>query len=277
MGVWLLVFEKRRMCGAIAIVAGIAWFLIATQVIIPAFRPAGVEATLRYAYLGDSVLDIARNLFLKPQLVLGRVFSPATLEYLLLLVAPLLWGLSLQNLTPLIPALPMLVINILSESPTQRDLVHQYSLPILPFLLLTVIATFAVNKFWLKRRWVILLCSLVAFLALAKYGYFGSLYLKSLDTWSATSEAVSQVQAKGSVLTTHNVVPHLTHRSQIRFTLANEPLPDLTQFHYVLLDTRHPGWMSNTEFANRLVNLLRQDSRFQLGYQRNDVYLFAQK
>jgi hypothetical protein len=33
MGIWLLVFEKKHWCGAIAIFAGISWFLISTQVI----------------------------------------------------------------------------------------------------------------------------------------------------------------------------------------------------------------------------------------------------
>ncbi len=146
MGVWLLVFEKKRVCGAIALFSGIAWFLIATQVVIPAFRPAGVEAALRYAYLGNSVLDIAKNLFLKPQLVLSRIVSLTTLEYLLILVAPLLWGVIPRYLSPLIAALPTLVMNILSDSAAQRDLVHQYSLPILPFLMLTVIAAFAAKK-----------------------------------------------------------------------------------------------------------------------------------
>lgn len=274
MGVWLFVFEHKRVCGAIALFAGTAWFLIATQVIIPMFRPAGVEATLRYAYLGDSVLEIAQNLFLKPHLVLGRVLSLATLEYVLLLIAPLVWGLSVRYLTPLVAALPVLVINILSESPAQRDLVHQYSLPVLPFLLLAVIAAFAANQTWLKQRWMILLWSLIAFLALAKYGYFGSLYLRSLDNWDATRAAISQVQTKGSVLTTHNIVPHLTHRSQIRFTLANAP-PDLNQYDYVVLNSRHPGWMSTSEFANGLIHQIQRNAQFQLQYQQDDIYLFV--
>lgn len=275
MGFWLLVFEQKRTSGAIALISGVAWFLIATQVIIPTFRPAGVEATLRYAYLGDSVLEIASNLVLKPHLILDRVFSLATLEYGLLLVAPLIWGLSLRHLTPLTAALPMLTMNILSDSPSQRDLVHQYSLPILPFLLLAVISALGAEATWIRKPGVITLWSLIAFLALAKYGYFGSLYLNSLDTWSASRAALSQVKTEGSVLTTHNLVPHLTHRSYIRFTLAGAPPFDLSQFDYILLNLRHPGWMSSVEFATNLVEQLQQNSQFQLRYQQDGVYLFA--
>jgi hypothetical protein len=114
----------------------------------------------------------------------------------------------------------------------------------------------------------------VAFLALAKYGYFGSIYLDSLDTCQATREAIAQVQAKGGVLTTAEIAPHLTHRSLVKFTDANSPPTNLAEFDYVLLNVRHPGWLSNQEFAARLVNQLKSAEEFQLSYQRDDVYLF---
>ena len=109
MGFWLLVCEKRRLCGVIAIVTGVAWFLLATEVIIPSFSGAEAAAVSRYAYLGNSVLEIAQNLLLKPNLVLGKIFSLQSLEYLALLLSPVIWGLSPQHLTPLIPAIPPLV------------------------------------------------------------------------------------------------------------------------------------------------------------------------
>ncbi len=276
MGFWLFIFEQKRLCGAIALIAGILWFFVATQAIIPTFRPDGVEATVRYAYLGHSVLEIARNVVVKPQLVLSRIVSFATAEYLLLLLAPLLWGMHWRYLTPLVAAVPMLLMNILSEAPSQRNLVHQYSLPIVPFLLVTAIAALAANKTWLHRQRSILLWSLIAFLALGKYGFFGSTYLDSLDTWAATRAAVAQIQTQGSVLTTHNIVPHLTHRSSIRFTLADAP-PDLAQFEYVLLNVRHPGWQSTTAFAKSLVNQLDGDRAFQRNYQRDGVYLYRRR
>jgi len=56
MGIWLLVFEKRRLYGAFALIAGTSWFLIASQVIIPFF--SGSEAAaVGYSYLGNSVLE----------------------------------------------------------------------------------------------------------------------------------------------------------------------------------------------------------------------------
>ncbi|GAX42907.1 hypothetical protein NIES4075_39120 [Tolypothrix sp. NIES-4075] len=278
MGFWLLIFEKKRFYGIFALITGISWFLIASQVIIPFFSNHEAAAVGRYTYLGNSVLEIAINLFLKPGLILGRIFSLETLEYLALLVAPVIWGLTPRHLTPLVSAIPVLVINSLSELHVQRDLTQQYSLPVLPFLLLSVISSLAAGKGWLRSRRAIILWTLVAFLALAKYGNFWSMYFRELDTWQATQEAIAQVETKGAVLTTHSIASHLTHRPQLEYIDDQTPLPtDLSQFDYVLLNLRHPGGANNADFAIKLVNQLKDNQLFELSYQHNDVYLFQKK
>ncbi len=277
MGVWLLIFEKRRWCGAIAILTGISWFIISTQLILPAFSGQEAFAVGRYSYLGDSILEIAINLVLKPGLILEKVFSLANLEYLILLTLPIVWGLSLASIKPLIPAIPCIALNLLADYQAQKDLVHQYSLPALPFLILAVIATLAAHQGWLQRPKHIICWSLVAFLCLAKFTHFGSIYLRTLDTWQATREAISQVQTSGGVLTTAAISPHLSHRQLIHFTEASKPPADLKLYDYVLLNVRYPGWGSNQEFANSLVNQLKNQPEFKLSYQQDDVYLFQQQ
>jgi uncharacterized membrane protein len=334
MGFWLLFFEKKRNCGLIALFLGVGWFLVATQAVIPYFNQGREHAGIgRYGYLGNSVLEIAANLILKPHLILGRLFSWDTLEYLVLLVFPVIWWLSPKHLTPLISALPMLAMNILSDIPAQRDLIHQYSIPILPFLLVAVISTLVditsctmisnrqdacstTDKFaWgtgilpVHKRFIendtisqvdksqqqvkpaaildklpipkaalsktIVLWSVIAFLLLAKYGYFWTIYLDSIDTWQASREAVSLVQTKGNVLTTSHMAPHLTHRPVVKLTQAHTPPTSLTEFEYVLLNLRYPGWMSDRDFVNNLITQLKNSPEFHLKYQRDDIYLFT--
>jgi uncharacterized membrane protein len=278
MGFWLLIFEKRRAYGVFALIAGCAWFLIATQLIIPTFSNSEAAAVARYSYLGDSVLDIIANLFLKPGLILGKVFSPDTFGYLALLIVPVIWGLTPKHLAPLISVIPTLIINILSQKPEQRDLIHQYSLPILPFLILAVISSLAANKSWLRNPKIIFIWALVAFLSLGKYGFFWSRYLRSIDTWQATREAIAQVETKEAVLTTHSIYPHLSHRSKIQFIDdLSGGIPDLKQFKYILLNVRHPDGSRNPEFAANLVNQLKNNQLFELVKQRDEVYLFVKK
>ncbi len=278
MGLWLLIFEKRRVYGLFALIAGCAWFLIATQVVIPGFSNNEAAAVARYSYLGDSVLDIVANLFLKPGLILGKVFSSESLGYLALLIVPVIWGLIPRYLTPLISTIPTLVINIISEKSTQRDLIHQYSLPILPFLILAVISSVAANRSWLRNPRIIILWALVAFLALGKYGFFWSRYLRSIDNWAATREAIAQVETKEAVLTTHSIVPHLTHRQKIQFVDdLSGGVPDLSQFKYILLNVSHPDGSRNPEFAANLVKRIKENQLFELVKERDEVYIFGKK
>ncbi|MGB7441298.1 MAG: DUF2079 domain-containing protein, partial [Coleofasciculaceae cyanobacterium] len=285
MGLWLLLEKNRRLestprqqktMACFALFAGVAWFLIATQVIIPNFAGHEPIAVSRYSYLGDSVLEIGKNLFLKPGLVFGKVFSFSTLEYLILLALPVILGLSFQGLTPLIAALPALALNIISESANQRNLVLHYSLPVVPFLFLVVIYALASRSKGLPQAKWLVLWSLISFLALAKYGYFGSIYLDSLPTLSAMREAVAQVPRQGRVLTTHEIAPHLSHRPLIEFTNLEKP-PELKKFDYVLLNLPYPGWRSSPEFAASLVGQLQNMSEFKLTYQQDGVYLFVKR
>ena len=289
MGLWLLCFDKKRNCGLIALFLGAGWFLVATQAVIPYFNQGREHAGIgRYQYLGNSVFEIAINLIVKPNLVLERVFSLETFEYLALLLLPVIWWLSPRHLSSLISAVPMLAMNILSDIPAQRDLIHQYSVPILPFLLVAVISSLAYSNqqkgktifdrlplpnYPLPR--VIVIWSLIAFLALAKYGYFWTIYLNGSDTLPATREAIALVNTKGSVLTTAQIAPHLAHRPVVKLTQAQAPPANLAEFDYVLLNLRYPGWMSDREFVKNLVTTLKNTPQFQLKYQRDDIYLFT--
>jgi len=277
MGLWLLWSAQQRRYGLMALGWGMAWFLFSSQWLVPHFSGEQAAALGRYAYLGNSVLEIAANLFLKPGLVLGRLFSLATLEYLVLLLAPVIWLLSPRRLGPLLSAVPALMLNILSDSAAQRDLVHQYSIPVLPFLLLAVIASLQARETLLHRpRWIIL-WSLVGFVTLSKFGYFCSIYLQSLDTWSATRSAIALVDTQEPVLTTHEIAPHLAHRSRIEFTNEHRPPQNLAVFKYVLLNLKHPGFLSSPEFAQGLERQLSQDPQFRLVFSQDHVYLFEHR
>jgi len=290
MGLWLIL-EKERLYGAIALIFGSSWFVIASKIIIPYFtqNTHSIDRHLsRYSYLGDSYLAILKNLFLNPLLILGGLFNGTNFGYLLLLLIPLLWGLiprrkAIFQITtwhcflPLIAALPTLLMNLLANDPGQKDLLHQYSLPILPFLLLVIINLLKEEKTLLRLpRWIIL-WSLVTFFALAKVGYFTSRYLSSLDTWQATNNAIAQIKTQGGVFTSAEIAPHLTHRPLVKLTTNGSESLDLNQFDYVLLNLRHPGWESSPELLNQFREKVEKISEFQLSYQKDDVILFSKK
>ncbi len=320
MGFWLLVCEKKRRCGAIAILLGIAWFVIASQKIIPLFSGSEVAGVGRYSYLGKSVLEIVINLILKPQLVLGKVLSFDTFKYIFILTLPVIWGLlpfsskiGLRYLIPLIPAIPTLAINILSDLPFQRSLAYQYSVPIIPFLLLAVISKEGsaadyvadltdvgeregsaadyvadladvgkrgiisrIPRFWLGMQLpkTMIIWSLIIFLLLGESKDF-FLYLNRLDTWQATREAIAQIQPQSSILTDNRLAPHFAHRPIVKLLSQISPQTDLAEFQYILLNQRHP-WPDTAKIGNDLANQLQNTPKFQLTYQKNQVLLFKQ-
>ena len=280
MGLWLLLWEKKKLFASLAIALGISWFLISTRLIIPIFsnNSANISRHIeRFSYLGNSFSEIAQNFFLKPWLVLQGLFNLANLEYLLLLLIPVIWGLSFRYLSPLISAIPVLAMNLLSQNSLQKDFLHQYSLPIIPFLIIVVMITMKENKSWLKQEKYIIIWSLICFLALAKYGYFTSRYLVSLDTWKATNEAIRKITSNGGVLTSTYIAPHLSQRPLIKLAENGSESFDLNQFDYILLNKRHPGRESSPELIENLKEKARQNIKFELIYTKDDVYLFSQK
>ncbi|MGF1494794.1 MAG: DUF2079 domain-containing protein [Microcoleaceae cyanobacterium] len=296
MGIWLYFFEKKRTCGLIAMLVGMTWFVIAVQGIIPYFKSGqGPGGTGRYPEFGDSVFEILTNIFLRPRLAFSKVFSLESLEYLVLLFSPVALWLSPYCLSPLVAALPVITKNLLSNVTAQRDLIHQYSVPVIPFLITIMIASIASNhQFYLGKylhlhlqkvechlsetlHRFIIISSIVGFVCLAKFGYFWSIYLEQIDTWSACRAAISLVTTQDGLLTTSNLASHLSQRQLIRFTNIDDPPQDLSRFKYVLLNIRHPGWKSTSKFSKNLVTQLEQSPNFHLTYQQDDVYLFTQK
>ncbi|BAY64429.1 hypothetical protein NIES22_45270 [Calothrix brevissima NIES-22] len=277
MGIWLLLFEQRRFYGAIALFSGTAWFIIANNFIIPTF---GTEAALlnrhlyRYSYLGNSFHEMVQIFLSHPEVITNNIFSTINLEYLFFLFAPVLWSLRPEFFISLIGAIPCIGLNILADHISQKNLVLHYSLPALPFLILAVIASLASSKAWIKQNRIIILWSLIGFLVLGKFGFFTSRYLKNLDNWQATKEAIALVKTQNSVFTTDIITPHLTHRKLISFKYNPQ---DLDKFYYILLNLRHPGWAASTTDYQNIVNQLQTKSEFQLQYQKDDVYLFVKK
>ncbi|MCC5638904.1 DUF2079 domain-containing protein [Nostoc sp. CHAB 5844] len=277
LGVWLLLFE-RRLYGAIAIMSGVVWYAIANKIIIPLIGgdAASIDRYLfRYKYLGNSFPELINNLFFQPKLVLPKLFSWDNLAYLILLLIPIIWGISWQGIKPLIGAFPCVMLNLLADYQSQKDLIHQYSVPALPFLILSVIVSLSLGKGLLQNKRIIILWSMVVFLSLAKFTYFGNQYLQSLDTWQATRNAIAQIQPDKSVLTTDEIAPHLTHRPLIKLIASPAAQINLNMFDYVLLNLRHPGLSSKPEFDQGLFKILQLRQDFNLQYQRDDVFLFS--
>ena len=274
LGVWLI-FRKKILMGCIAVFFGVLWFLIATQIVMPMVEAGTGRFLSRYSFLGGSYLEILTNLVIKPNLILSKVFSVESLIYLLLLVAPVIWCLKHANKTLLVIAFPTILMSVLSADPQQRYLANHYPLPILPILIVMVISS--ISEFTGQKKWryqFILFWTALAFVTMSRLNLFTGEYLGSLDTWQANNEAIALVKTQGSILTTHEISPHVTHRPQVKLAFSNLN-PNLEEFDYILLNTRHPGYQSDRNYALSLVDQAKKVPSLKLKYQKDDVYLFS--
>jgi uncharacterized membrane protein len=274
LGGWLL-FRKKRLMGGIAIALGIFWFLVATQIVMPIVGAGTGRFLSRYSSLGGSYLEIFTNLFVKPNLFLSKFFSLDSLIYLLLLFVPVIWCFKYVDKTLLLITVPTIMTNILSTDPQQRYLSNHYPLPVLPILIVMVISS--INKFTSQKKWrylFIVFWISLTFITMSRLNLFIGEYLQFLDTWQANNEAIALVKTQGSILTTHEIAPHVTHRPQVKLAFSDLNY-NLEEFDYILLNTRHAGWRSDRSYALSLVDQAKKSPSLKLKYQKDDVYLFS--
>ena len=278
LGLWLVIVG-RRFYGLGCIVAGLAWFGFAAVYLIPTFRGGHQMAgTWHYESLGTSLTEIALKVITNPQIFVSRALMGDRLFYYLLLVLPIILGLYWHKILAMLPALPMLGLNILADFPRQRDLIHQYSLPIIPFLFIWLIASLVYLSKRRQRRWlskqILVIWSVIAWLALAKYGYFWTRYAPLYANVNAVREAVNLVEPDARVLTSGYIAPHLSHRSTLML-LADANVERVAEYDLdtVLIAQQHLGLGTSPQVAEETIEKLLESSEFNLVYQQQDVFL----
>ena len=133
-------------------VASLAWFYVATFVIVPAHAAEvyGVAESgyfQRYGALGDSPADIIKSLFTQPMAVWQIATEPARIEYLRRLAMPFGFAMLLAPEVVLL-SLPVLLANLLSAYPAQVYGEFHYSAPVAVFF--AAGAAYGTARLW---RW----------------------------------------------------------------------------------------------------------------------------
>ncbi|NES82312.1 MAG: DUF2079 domain-containing protein [Moorea sp. SIO2B7] len=281
-GIWLWICEKKRAYGICCIILAAIWFIIAANYIIPTFRGGyPMAGTWQYSSIGNSLSELAWKVITDPRIILSRIFLPDRLFYYFLLTLPIILGLHLRQIAAMIPALPMLLLNILADYEGQRDLIHHYSLPIFPFLFIWLIHSLGyLNKqqkrLWLSPKWLIV-WSVIVFFFLAKYSYFYTRYLPQFPDTIAVRAAVNLVKPEAKVLTNSFITPHLSHRPMIKLMEGEWDLERIQtySFDYILIALKYMGLQMSVESANDIIEKLYNSDEFTLIYQDNEVFLFA--
>jgi uncharacterized membrane protein len=234
LGVWYALARGHRLAGAGIAVAGTALTAFYLTVVMPHYRDGDAPAFYdRYDAVGGSPGGIVKTLFTDPVVLLQAVTEGRDLTYLLQLALPLA-GLFLAAPLLLIPALPELAANLLSETATQTSIEFHYTAPIIPFLVAgTVLGAARVPRL----APVALAASLVGAVVLGPL-WAGELVPDRLSAHDrVAARAVGLVPPHAPVSSTNGLGAHLSARRRV-FSF-----PVIRESEWVAVDLRRASYL----------------------------------
>lgn len=277
LGVWYALARGRRLAGSAIAAAGVLVAAAAVLVVVPHFAEGGGSPfASRYETVGGTPGGIARTVLTDPGAIAGAIAEGRDLSYLVDLLLPLL---ALPLLAPALAltAAPELLLNLLSDTPTQTSIHFHYTAAAIPGLVAAAI--FGAAKL---RRAGAVARSLVAATLVS------GILLGPLPLWrhlpfgsdlaarehvvgahaAAARRAVAVVPSGVAVSATNTLGAHLSERRRI-FSF-----PVLREARWVAVDTQRPSYRDRADtpglFA-RALRRLRSDPRWRVVFAEDGV------
>ncbi len=241
------------------VLISLAWFVLATFVIVPHFGAAkyrtGGDSVYfqRFGELGTTPAVLVRTLLTNPGLVLRVVLSPERLGYLGGLLASVGF-LALAAPWVLLLSLPLLMANLLSNFPAQYSGDFHYSAPLVPFFV--VAALYGLRRVvdrrvvWFLLIWLLIGASIYHYLR----GYSPlseNFYWPGITAHHQRfARFAAQVPRDARVSLTPPLFPHLSHREMIY------DFPVIADADYLLLDASGVTDMHPKDFFATVSGLL---------------------
>ena len=297
LGLYVALVRRQRRLGLTWAIIGLTWSLFAFFVIIPAFRGATNDVTLRYAWLGNNLSDIFRTLFTQPGYVIQTQLSdPLRQQFLLKLLLPLGF-LSLFSPAILAIALPCLGYNLLSATPSQSSIYFHYIAPLIPFVFIAAAhgATRLLTK--LSKSRSLAQANLVVTVALivgtliawvwdnpftqpVDDPYYGVYALEKHPDQDAFTEVLQHISPQASVATTMAYAPHLTVRPVLDLFyhkgVRGDQVYDFLPADYLFLNLTDLRWGVNPRLYYAMIETAIGRDGYQAVYFRDDVVLLTQ-
>lgn len=133
LGIWFALARGRRAAGVVTAVLGVAWSVVAVEVVVPAFLGHHSVYYAQYDAVGGSPGGIVRTLFSHPGVVGSKLFSGDNIMDWGWLALPLLGLFALAPVLALV-ALPEVLVNGLSSEVVQSQPIWHYTAGVVPFL-----------------------------------------------------------------------------------------------------------------------------------------------
>ena len=217
----------------------VAYVLLFVLVLHPVFGPTHGSMQLHFGKWGDSVPEALGAMITQPAQLFDHLTARERLLYLPKLLLPLAL-LPLLRPRWLVPALPLVGINLMSEWPTTTDMDSHYQTTLLPMLVVGAVDGAEVLARRLRVRWIVagLLVTVTACHLMAGGTPIARDFEREAFLWdersAAAARAVAAIPEGASVQASYALMPHLSQR----LLFGPAPPPD-RDYDYVVLDAWH--------------------------------------
>lgn len=236
LGAGVFAWRYRGQWAPAALVAtgSLAWALYFLLVLHPRHAPEVGSLQLHFGRFGDTSTEVVLHLATHPAELLAHLSTPARLAYLPTVLAPLAL-LPLLRPSWLVPTLPVLAVNLISDWPTTTQLDVHYLTPALPFLVAGALD--GAGRLPRFGKWPLLAAALIGH-ALAggtplSRTFDAAAFRPDADTLDARA-VVASIPPEASVQAPDALLSHLAERRQLRRSASVESGAD-----FLVLDVGH--------------------------------------
>lgn len=235
---WGIAHHERdaRRYGLYTVALAAAWLALNFGLVVPLVRHwygpgAGDLVLRRFGDWGDGPLDIVRTVITQPGPVLAHLAARDRLQVLFDLLTPAGF-VPLLGLLALLPALPVLAINLLANSAWQQSIYAHYMAPVIPFVWIAAVEGVAWAARWRAARAVrgraafvrwtstlaffCLLCSLGISATLSPFppgkDFHPSNYWQPSSRMAEIGQVLALVPEGATVCAQSDLHPHLSQR-----------------------------------------------------------------
>jgi uncharacterized membrane protein len=289
----LVAFRGARRMGAAVALLFLAWFVVATRVVIPWRNGVGPFYENLFGDLGNSPTDVAWYLLRHP----GKAWSIATdsnshpdynrLEYYRTMFFPVAL-LPLLAPEALAIGLPMLAVNVFTSEgfPFTRNYQFHYSAIVLVGVVIATAEALARIRSVRVRQLLTLVLLATSFASTVAWGasplsrdYDRGIWPLGVDARAAVKrEAVERLPTGAATSAAYNLVPHIAHREKVyefpvpwrdvNWGVKGENLDDAAGVEWLLVDRQ---LLNTPEDIALLDRLLRRE--FEVHFERDGIVL----
>ena len=290
-----VLIQRRWLLAVVLVGEAMVWFGVVGGLLMPAFGGSRASIWRQASKFGFGSPDAPG--LAGPRAVIGVVgrlghqfFAEANVFYLLLLLVPVLYvllnGRRLAFFCCLLPAAPLVLMNLVAAILPMKDLVHHYSLMLVPFIASGVQATLAPGALGVSAypRWIqakapllVLGWSALAFVILSRFAFFYGSFQDRLDLVPAVRAVAPMVYPRADLLASNHLAPHFSHRRLIEIIGPESANFEVDRYQQVLLDHRHPGWNVSPEMLTAIRRRLMQSGQWSLRFDQGGLWLFEHR